>query len=144
MVLGLWPPLLSLTPLGEPGNGTALAGSCSVAGPCLLQLPATLLPQLLQLLSESQRNLAVPGGPAAVLKATVPLLQLTCKPPALSEHRGQWQGSTARYFLITPRTFEFALCCYMLVDVGQQRGGTTGLHGKGSLLAARKRTVINA
>lgn len=100
-VLGPWPPLLSLTPLGEPGNGTGPAGSfLSMAGPCLLQLPATLLPQPLQLLSESQRNLAIPEGPAVVLKGHCLSHSSSCpaspQPSLSTRQRGQvpWLSTT--------------------------------------------------
>lgn len=100
-MLGPWPPLLSLTPLGEPGNRTGLAGSCSMAGPCLLQLPATLLPQPLQLLSESQRNLAVSEGPAAVLKGHCLSCSSSCcaspQPSLSTRQRLQGAGPLAEH-----------------------------------------------
>lgn len=55
-------PSLSLTPLGEPGNGAGLAGPRSAAGPCLLRLPDTLSPRPLRPLPENPRNLAAPEG----------------------------------------------------------------------------------
>lgn len=121
MVFGPWPPLLPLTPLGEPGNSAGLAGSFLLHGwPCLLQLPATLLPQPLQLLSGSRRNLAVPEGPAAVLKGHC-LSQPSLSPRQGLQGQVPWPSTTgsskAGYFLRTPCTFGFAVWRHVLVHV---------------------------
>lgn len=121
---GAWP--MATTAVSDTSWG-AWEQYCSMAGPCLLQLPATLLPQPLQLLSESQRNLSVPEGPAAVLKDHGLSQSSSCPAspqPSLSTcSQVSWlsatvQGNMAGYFLITPCTFGFAVWCHILVHVG--------------------------